>query len=87
MPALSSAAYFRKLVRGLEPSAPGGPSLLRCDNKAARDLAYNPEHHDRTKHIARRHFFIRELVEDGSLTVPAALRPYMGGKETILPDK
>ena len=25
--------------------------------------------------------------EDGSLTVPAALRPYMGGKETLLPDK
>ena len=25
--------------------------------------------------------------EDGSLTVPEALRPYMGGKEVLLPDK
>ena len=40
------------------------------DNQGARDLAYNPEHHERTKHIERRHFFIRECVEDGKLTVP-----------------
>ena len=30
---------------------------LHVDNQAARDLAYNPEHHKRTKHIDRRHFF------------------------------
>ena len=40
------------------------------DNQAARDLAYNPEHHKRTKHIDRRHFFVRELVEDKTLEVP-----------------
>jgi hypothetical protein len=40
------------------------------DNQAARDLAYNPEHHKRTKHIDRRHFFVRELVEEGILRVP-----------------
>jgi len=72
--ALSEAAkdmvYFRKLVRGLEPSAPDGPSLLYCDNKAARDLAYNPEHHNKTKHIARRHFFVRDMVEAFELQVP-----------------
>ena len=27
-------------------------------------------YHDRTKHIARRHFFIREMVEEGRLVVP-----------------
>ena len=43
---------------------------LFVDNTAARDLAYNPQHHDRTKHIARRHFFIRELVENGRIAVP-----------------
>ena len=26
--------------------------------------------HQRTKHIDRRHFFVRELVEDGTLRVP-----------------
>ena len=40
------------------------------DNKAAIDLAYNPEHHQRTKHIERRHFFIREIVESGRIVVP-----------------
>jgi len=33
-------------------------------------LSYNPEHHDRTKHIQRRHFWIRETVEDMELCVP-----------------
>ena len=43
---------------------------VSVDNTAARDLAYNPEHHERTKHIDRRHFYVRELVEDGRITVP-----------------
>ena len=33
-------------------------------------LAYNPENHDKVKHVERRHFFIREKVEDGLLSVP-----------------
>ena len=49
---------------------PSGPTSQATDNKGARDLAYNPEHHDRVKHIHRRHFWIRELVEAGTLTVP-----------------
>ena len=48
----------------------GSPLELFVDNKAAIDLAYNPEHHQKTKHIARRHFYVRELVEDLKLTVP-----------------
>ena len=40
------------------------------DNKFAIDLAYNPEHHSRTKHIARRHYFVRECVEEGRLRLP-----------------
>ena len=41
-----------------------GPLSLGVDNTGARDLAYNPEHHARSKHIERRHFFIREMVEN-----------------------
>ena len=40
------------------------------DNKAAGDLAYNPEHHPMTKHIDRRHFYVRECVEDLKIRVP-----------------
>ena len=43
---------------------------LGVDNTGARDLAYNPEHHTKTKHIDRRHFFVREAVENLQITVP-----------------
>ena len=43
---------------------------LHTDNTAARDLAYNPEHHERTKHIARRHYYVREVVEEHRIKVP-----------------
>ena len=44
---------------------------LYCDNQGAIDLAYdNPEHHQKTKYIDRRHFYVRELVERGQLEVP-----------------
>ena len=46
------------------------PLEISVDNTGARDLAYNPEHHKRTKHIDRRHFFIRELVERHVVRVP-----------------
>ncbi len=48
----------------------GSPMVLGSDNSAAIALAYNPEHHDRVKHIERRHFFIRETVENEKLVVP-----------------
>jgi hypothetical protein len=46
------------------------PLEIGVDNQAARDLAYNPEHHKRTKHIDRRHFYVRELVENHTIRVP-----------------
>ena len=38
--------------------------------QAGTAIAYNPELHTKTKHIARRHFFIRELVEQQRISVP-----------------
>ena len=43
---------------------------MSLDNKAAIDSSYNPENHARTKHIDRRHYFIRELVELNQIVVP-----------------
>ena len=37
---------------------------------AAQALSYNPEHHQRVKHVERQHFFIRELVENLKVRVP-----------------
>ena len=33
-------------------------------------MSYNPEYHKRVKHIARRHFFVRECVENFEIEVP-----------------
>ena len=49
----------------------GGPTTVLCtDNKAAHHLSYNPELHNRTKHVARRHFYNRDMVEAFELNVP-----------------
>ena len=61
----SSRSWAKATVRRFD-----APIELGVDNEAARELAYNPEHHERTKHIDRRHFFVREKVEEGVITVP-----------------
>ena len=61
--------YFRKLVAGLGEREPG-PSSLATDSQSARDVSYNPQHHDRMKHVQRRHFFVRDMVESFELEVP-----------------
>ena len=63
------ALYLKRFLAELGQTS-SDPVSLGTDNKAARDLAYNPEHHSRTKHIERRHFFIREAVESLEITVP-----------------
>ena len=40
-----------------------GPLEIRCDNTSAIDIAKNPVHHSRTKHIDIRHHFLRDHVE------------------------
>ena len=64
------ALYFRRLVSDLDPGAVDGPSEVGTDNKGARDVAYNPEHHGRMKHVERRHFFVRDMVEKFEIRVP-----------------
>ena len=61
--------YFRKLLSGIGEPEPG-PSSLVTDSQSARDVSYNPQHHDRMKHVQRRHFFIRDIVETFELEVP-----------------
>jgi hypothetical protein len=47
----------------------GRTPMLLVDNAGAARLAENPEHHRRTKHIRRRHHFVREAVQAGEIEV------------------
>ena len=67
--ASKEAIYLKRFASELGISD-GSPVELFEDNKGARDLAYNPEHHSRTKHIDRWHFYVRELVENKEIVVP-----------------
>ena len=67
--ATKDVVYLRKLVKGLDAVEPS-PTPLATDSKSARDVSYNPEHHDRMKHVQRRHFFVRDMVEQFELEVP-----------------
>ena len=68
--AAKEAVFLDRLCSDLGFKKDKDPIRLYCDNKAAIDSSYNPENHARTKHIDRRHYFIRELVEDGKIVVP-----------------
>ncbi len=61
--------YLRKFLSGLNSADPG-PTSLATDSQSARDVSYNPEHHDRMKHVQRRHFFVRDMVEKHEIEVP-----------------
>ena len=94
--AAGEAIHLDDLMKELHLSD-GSPISVGVDNKAARDLAYNPEHHDKTKHNPRRHFWVRELVENHRITVPYVhtllnmadffTKPLMGGTFTSMRDR
>ena len=62
--------FIRKLVGGLENVAMDTPTELATDSKSAADIAYNPEHFGRVKHVERRWFFVRDMVEKMEIRVP-----------------
>ena len=68
--AASEAVHLKGFLTELGLHNEDEPISLGVDNTGARDIAYNPEHHQKVKHIARRHFFVRECVENGEIVVP-----------------
>ena len=69
--AAKEAVYLDSFVKELGcTSIQSQPIHLSVDNKAAIDSSYNPENHSRSRHIERKHYFIRELVEMGRIVVP-----------------
>ena len=68
--ATKEALWIRTLLEELgEPTSdsPAHGTLLMVDNQSAMALAKNAAFHDRTKHIAVRHHFIRDEIEEGHI--------------------
>ncbi|GJT11521.1 hypothetical protein Tco_0858563 [Tanacetum coccineum] len=42
---------------------------IMCDNKGAIDLSKNPVQHSRTKHVEIRHYFLRDNVQKGNISI------------------
>jgi hypothetical protein len=45
------------------------PSLLLVDNQSAIQVARNPEHHRRMKHLDLRYFWLRDMINSGVIAV------------------
>ena len=67
--AAQETVHLTKLCDELDMGSESETELF-VDNKSAIDVAYNPEHHGRMKHVERKHFYVRELVEEGKIRVP-----------------
>nr|GEY30884.1 retrovirus-related Pol polyprotein from transposon TNT 1-94 [Tanacetum cinerariifolium] len=57
------AIWLRNLLRELK-NQQEGPTKIKVDNKPAIELARNPVHHQRSKHIDVRFHFIREHIRN-----------------------
>ena len=44
-----------------------GPSILRMDNQSAISVSKNPEYHGRMKHLDLRWYWLRDVVDAGTL--------------------
>ncbi|XP_058202737.1 uncharacterized protein LOC131317181 [Rhododendron vialii] len=61
--ATSQAIWLRRILEDVGEKQ-GEATPILCDNKFAIVMTKNPIYHSRTKHIAIKHHFIREAVED-----------------------
>ena len=54
------------------------PVVMFCDNTSAINISKNPVMHSKTKHIAIKYHFVRELVQDKEIRLE-----YVHSKEQI----
>ena len=65
--ATKEAIWLHGLLVELGRISAGYSIPLLIDNQSAIALFKNPEHHERTKHIAIRYHFIRDIYEAGTI--------------------
>lgn len=68
--AAKEAVWMKKFIQdlGVVPSI-ANPIEIFCDNEGAVALAKEPRAHRRTRHIARKYHFIRDIIENGDIVV------------------
>ena len=66
--AAKEAAWIRKFITelGVVPSI-SDPIDLYCDNNGAMAQAKEPRSHQKSKHIQRRYYLIREIIDRGDV--------------------
>jgi hypothetical protein len=64
--ATSQAIWLRRILEDTREKQEDA-AHLHCDNKSAIAMAKNPVYHSRTKHVAIKHHFIREAIEEGEV--------------------
>jgi hypothetical protein len=67
--ATQEAISLISLINSLGVPKITGPISMFCDNQGAVDLAKNPVAHKRTKHIHIRYHFVRERIEDNTISL------------------
>jgi len=67
--ATKEATWLKLLFSEIEPSLSRMPVKLLIDKQSAMSLAKNATFHDRTKHIAICHHYIREKVDKGEIVL------------------
>ena len=57
----SKIVWFKQLLEGMKVEIKE-PVVMFCDNTSAINISKNPVMHSKTKHIAIKYHFVRELV-------------------------
>ena len=63
------AIWWRSILKELNAIDLSQPTVIHYDNKGAGELALNPCHHSRSKHIDVKHHFIRECISNALISL------------------
>jgi transposase InsO family protein len=66
--AAREGVWLSRLMKSIKPGF-GEPIRIMCDNQSAIALIKNPVHHQRSKHIEVRYYFVRERQEAGDIDI------------------
>ena len=59
----TNIVWIKHLLKGMKEEITE-PVILYCDNTRAINISKNPEMHAKTKHIAIKYHYVKELVEE-----------------------